>query len=124
MSRCPFCGKALVEDSTFCKACGYSLVLALPMLASPHKRLDLLLASISIVFGILACIFTLFPALYLASFILVLLTIALAGITLESVAGRFNVLLIRILAVVGLAFGTLGYICFMFLCSNVPGIHG
>lgn len=94
------------------------------MPASPTRGLNLLLACASIMFGILACVFTFFPALYLASFILVLLTIALAGITLESVSGRFNALLIRILAIVGLAFGTLGYICFMFLCSNVPGIHG
>ena len=124
MRLCPFCRKTLVEDSTFCNACGYSFVLALPMLTSPHRGLNLSLACASIIFGILACVFSFFPALYLTSFILVLLTIAVAGITLESVSGRFNAFLIRVLAIVGLAFGTLGYICFMFLCSNVPGIHG
>ena len=124
MSLCPFCKRALVEDSTFCNACGYSFVLALPMLTYAHRGLNLSLACASIIFGILACAFSFFPALYLASFVLVLLTIAVAGITLESVSGRFNAFLIRVLAIVGLAFGTLGYICFMFLCSNVPGIHG
>lgn len=124
MRLCPFCRKTLVEHSTFCEVCGYSFVLALPMLASPNKGWNLSLACASIVFGILACAFSLFPTLYLASFVLVILTIALAGITLESVSGKFNALLIRVLAIVGLAFGTLGYICFMFLCSNVPGIHG
>jgi hypothetical protein len=124
MRLCPFCKEALVEGSTFCKVCGYSFVLALPVFTSPHRRLDLSLACASIIFGVLACVFTLFPALYMISFTLVLLTIALAGITLESVSGKFNALLIRVLAIAGLVFGTLGYICFMFLCSNVPGIHG
>jgi hypothetical protein len=114
----------MVEDSTFCEVCGYSFVLALPMLAYPNKGLNLSLACGSIVFGVLACAFSFFPTLYLVSFVLVILTIALAGITLESVSGKFNALLIRVLAIVGLALGTLGYICFMFLCSNVPGIHG
>ena len=121
MRLCPFCKKTLSEDSTFCKVCGYSFVLALPILAFPHKKLDLLLACGSIIFGILACIFSFFPTLYLISFILVILTIALAGVTLESVSGKFNTLLIKILAIAGLIFGTLGYVSFMFLRSNVPG---
>ncbi|MCK4427452.1 MAG: hypothetical protein KAW16_03100 [candidate division Zixibacteria bacterium] len=121
MKLCPFCKKTLSEDSTFCKVCGYSFVLALPILAIPHKKLNLSLACGSIIFGILACIFSLFPPLYLISFILVMLAIALAGVTLESVSGKFNTLLIRILAILGLVFGILGYISFMFLRSNVPG---
>jgi hypothetical protein len=124
MRLCPFCKKSLDEDNTFCKVCGYSFVLALPILAFPHKKLNLLLACGSIIFGISACVFSFFPALYLISFILVILTISLAGVTLESVSGKFSTLLIKILAIVGLVFGTLGYIFFMFLCSHVPGIHG
>jgi hypothetical protein len=124
MRLCPFCKKTLSEDSTSCKVCGYSFVLALPVLALPHKKLNLSLACASIIFGILACVFSFFPALYLTSFILVILAIALAGVTLESVSGKFDTLLIKVLAIVGLVFGTLGYICFMFLCSHVPGIHG
>ena len=124
MRLCPFCKKTLSEESTSCKFCGYSFVLALPILALPHKKLNLSLACASIIFGILACIFSLFPSLYLVSFILVMLAIALAGVTLESVSGKFNTLLIKILAIVGLVFGTLGYLFFMFLCSHVPGIHG
>jgi hypothetical protein len=124
MKFCPFCKKALGEDSTFCEVCGYSFVLALPMLVFPHKKLNLWLAAASIIFGILACAFTFVPDLYLISFVLVILAIALAGVTLESVRGKFDTLLIRILAIVGLVFGTLGYLFFMFLCSHVPGIHG
>ncbi|KPK74141.1 MAG: hypothetical protein AMJ89_06865 [candidate division Zixibacteria bacterium SM23_73] len=124
MKLCPFCKKTPSENNTFCKVCGYSFVLALPILVLPHKKLDLSLACASIIFGILACIFSWFPPLYLISFVLVILAIALAGVTLESVSGKFNTLLIKILAIVGLVFGTLGYICFMFLCSHVPGIHG
>ncbi|MFQ6003143.1 MAG: hypothetical protein ACE5KJ_05290 [Candidatus Zixiibacteriota bacterium] len=122
MRPCPFCKKTLGDDKTFCEVCGYSFALALPILAFPHKRLNLLLACGSIIFGISACVFSFLPAFYLISFILVILTIALAGISLESVSGKFNTLLIKILAIVGLVFGILGYICFMFLRSNVPGI--
>jgi hypothetical protein len=112
------------DKSTFCEACGYSFVLALPILVLPNKTLSLSLACASVIFGISACVFSFFPTLYLFSFILVILTIALAGVTLESVSGKFSALLIKILAIVGLVFGTLGYIFFMFLCSHVPGIHG
>ena len=122
MRFCPFCKKTLSEKSTFCEVCGYSFVLALPILVLPNKTLSLSLACASIIFGISACVFSFFPTLYLISFILVILAIALAGVTLESVSGKFDTLLIKILAIVGLVFGTLGYICFMFLRSNVPGI--
>ena len=122
MRFCPFCKKTLSEESTFCAVCGYSLVLALPMLALPHKKLNLSLACTSIVLGILACAFTFFPTLYLASFLLVILAIGLAGVTLERVSGRYDALPIKILAILGLVFGILGYISFMFLRSNVPGI--
>jgi len=121
MKLCPFCKKALSEDSTSCEVCGYSFVLALPILALPHKKLNLSLACASVIFGILACVFSFLPTLYLLSFILVISAIALAGVTLESVSGKFNTLLIRILAILGLVFGILGYISFMFLRSNVPG---
>ncbi len=124
MSICPFCQNESREDNTSCELCGYPFVLSLPILAFPHKKLSLLLACSSIILGISACVFSLVPALYLISFVLVILAIALAGVTLESVSGKFNTLLIRILAIVGLAFGTLGYISFMLICSNVPGIHG
>ncbi len=124
MSVCPFCQNISREDNTSCELCGYPFVLSLPILAFPHKKLSLLLACSSIILGISACVFSLVPALYLISFVLVILAIALAGVTLESVSGKFNTLLIRILAIVGLAFGTLGYISFMLICSNVPGIHG
>lgn len=122
MRFCPFCKKTLSEDSTFCEICGYSFALALPILALPHKKLNLSLACISIVFGILACAFTFSPTLYFASFLLVILAIGLAGVTLERVSGKFGTLSIKILAIVGLFFGILGYISFMFLRSNVPGI--
>lgn len=124
MSVCPFCQNISREDNTSCELCGYSFVLSLPILAFPRKKLNLLLACSSIILGISACIFSLVPALYLISFVLVILAIAVAGVTLESVSGKFNTLLIKILAIVGLAFGTLGYISFMLICSNVPGIHG
>jgi len=124
MKLCPFCKRTFTEDSISCKFCGYSFVLALPILAFPHKKLNLSLACASIIFGILACVFSFFPVLYLFSFILVLSTIALAGVTLENVSGKFNTVVIKILAIVGLVFGSLGYISFMFLRSNVPGIHG
>jgi len=121
MKLCPFCKKTLSGDGTSCEVCGYSFVLALPILALPHKKLNLSLACASVIFGILACVFSFLPTLYLISFILVMLAIGLAGVTLESVSGKFNTLLIRILAILGLVFGILGYISFMFLRSNVPG---
>jgi hypothetical protein len=122
MRLCPFCKKITGEESTFCKVCGYSLVLALPILALPHKKLSLLLACASIISGISACVFSFFPVLYWTSFPLVILAIGLAGVTLETVSGKFDTLPIKILAILGLAFGILGYISFMFLHSNVPGI--
>jgi flagellar basal body-associated protein FliL len=47
--------------------------------------------------------------------------IGLAGVTLERTKGKSQTLLIKILAVLGLALGVLGYISFMFIRSNVPG---
>jgi hypothetical protein len=122
MKLCPFCKKITSEDSTFCLVCGYSFALALPILALPHKKLSLALGCASTVSGVLACVFSFFPLLYWASFPLVILSIALAGVTLESISGKFGVLPIKILAILGLVFGILGYIFFMFIHSNVPGI--
>lgn len=122
MRFCPFCKKIISEDSTFCEVCGYSLVLALPILALPHRKLKFLLGCASIVSGISACVFSFFPVLYWTSFPLVILAIGLAGVTLETVSGKSDTLLIKILAILGLAFGILGYISFMFIHSNVPGI--
>jgi hypothetical protein len=122
MRLCPFCKKTQSEDSTFCKVCGYSFALALPILAFPHRKLSLSLSCASIISGILSCVFSFFPVLYWTSFPLVLLAIGLAGVTLESVSGKFDLLPIKILAILGLVFGVLGYIFFMFIRSNVPGI--
>lgn len=121
MRLCPFCKKTLSEESTFCKACGYSLVLAVPILALPHRKMNLWLGCASIFFGISACVFSLSPSLYLISFLLVMFAIGLGGITLEAVSGKFDTRVIKILAIAGLIFGILGYILFMFLRSNVPG---
>jgi len=75
----------------------------------------------SILSGILACVFTFSPALYMGSLFLVIGAIGLASVTLEKAWGRFDTLLIKILAIFGLFFGVLGYIFFMFIHSNVPG---
>jgi hypothetical protein len=57
----------------------------------------------------------------MGSLFLVIGAIGLASVTLEKTWGRFDTLIIRILAILGLFFGVLGYIFFMFIHSNVPG---
>ena len=58
----------------------------------------------------------------MSSIPLIIGTIALGGVTLERAQGKSDALMIKILAIVGLVFGVLGYIFFMFIHSNVPGI--
>ena len=121
MQICPFCNTTLNDKNTFCKVCGYSLVLALFQPFFPHRKFYFTLSIMSILSGILACVFTFFPPLYMGSLFLVIGAIGLAGVTLERAWGRFDTLLIKILAIFGLFFGVLGYIFFMFIHSNVPG---
>jgi len=75
----------------------------------------------SLLSGILACVFTFFPTLYMGSLFLFIGAIGLASVTLEKAWGKFDTLLIKILAILGLLFGVLGYIFFMFIHSNAPG---
>ena len=121
MQICPFCKADLSETKTFCEVCGYSFTLSLPRPFFPHKRFYFALSILSILSGILACVFTFFPALYVGSLFLVIGAIGLAGVTLERSRGQLDTLLIKILAILGLFFGVLGYIFFMFIRSNVPG---
>lgn len=53
---------------------------------------------------------------------MVLAAIASAGTSLEKAWGRADARSIRILAILGLFFGVLGFVFFMFINSNVPGI--
>jgi len=122
MQTCPYCNTTLSERNTFCEVCGYSFVLPLPPPFFPRKKFYYTLSLSSILLGILSCIFTYFPALYMSSIPLIIGTIALGGVTLERAQGKSDALLIKILAIVGLVFGVLGYIFFMFIHSNVPGI--
>jgi hypothetical protein len=121
MQACPFCHATLDDKNTFCETCGYQLTLALPLPLFRHRRLYFFLAILSIMLGILACVFTFFPSLYMGSLFLVIGAIGLAGVTLERTKGYPDILLIKILAIFGLIFGILGYIFFMFIHSNVPG---
>ena len=122
MQACPFCHTALDDKNTFCEACGYQLTLGLPLPLFRHRRLYFSLAISSILLGILACVFTFFPSLYMGSMFLVIGAIGLAGVTLERAKGYSDIPLIKILSILGLFFGVLGYIFFMFIHSNVPGI--
>ena len=122
MQVCPFCNTPLNDENTFCKVCGYSFVLALSQLFFPHRKFYFALSILSILSGIMSCALTFIPALYMISLLFVIGAIALAGVTLEGTRGKFDTLLIRVLAVLGLLFGVLGYISFMFIRSNVPGI--
>lgn len=120
MQVCPFCNTPLNDKNTFCDKCGYSFVLALPIPLFPRRKLYFTLSIMSILSGILACVFTFFPAVYVGSLFLVIGAIGLASVTLEKAWGKFGTLQIKILAILGLFFGVLGYIFFMFIHSNVP----
>jgi hypothetical protein len=122
MRVCPYCNTALSSHHTFCQVCGYSLVLPLPGPAFPRRRFYLSLSILSIFSGILSCALTFVPSLYMASIFFVIGAIGSAGVTLERSRGKFHTLPIKILAVLGLFFGILGYLSFMFIRSNVPGI--
>ncbi len=122
MQVCPFCDTTCNDRTTFCQVCGYSFVLTLPRPFLIHRWFFLSLSLISIFLGILACIFTFFPSLYMTSMILFITAIGLAGVSLERAQGKSDASLVKILAVIGLVFGALGYIFFMFIHSNVPGI--
>lgn len=122
MRTCPFCKTSLNETSTFCQVCGFSLVRLLPLPLLGRKTLYYGLSALSALVGFAACIFTLIPSLYMKSLILIIVSLVLAGFTLEKAWGKPNTMFIRTLAVLGLALGLLGYICFMFVRSNVPGI--
>jgi hypothetical protein len=122
MPVCPFCNASIDDQKTICQVCGYSFSLPLPPPRLSHKKRYGAFSLLSILSGILAVIFTFFPHLYSKSLFLVLISIGLAGTTLERARGKSGVFWIRVLAVVGLVCGILGYIFYMFIHSNVPGI--
>jgi hypothetical protein len=121
MQICPFCKTPYDEADTICQTCGSPLSQLLPSPALEHKTFYLGLSIFSTLLGISACLFTYFPSLYMKSLILIIASLGLASFTLEKVRGKSNALPIRILAVLGLILGVLGYIFFMFIHSNVPG---
>jgi len=121
MPACPFCGATLEEKSTFCAVCGLSLVSALPSPLLARRRLYLALSILSILLGVSSCAFTFVPRLYMASLALIIASVGLGGFILERARGESKTRLVKVLAVVGMLFGVLGYISFMFLRSNVPG---
>jgi hypothetical protein len=121
MQTCPFCKAYLGDSSTSCKVCGYSFLLPLPYPVLTHRKLYYLLSALSILAGLVSCVFTFIPQLYMMSLFFFIAAIGLAGVTLERTRGKSQTLLIKILAVLGLALGFLGYISFMFIRSNVPG---
>lgn len=121
MQTCPFCKTYLGDSSTFCKVCGYSFLLPLPHPVLTHRKLYYLLSALSILAGLVSCVFTFIPQLYMMSLLFFIAAIGLAGVILERARGKSQTLLIKILAVLGLVLGFLGYISFMFIRSNVPG---
>jgi len=121
MRACPFCGATLDDESTFCEVCGHSLVSAPAPPLPARLRLYLTLSILSILVGISSCAFTFVPRLYMGSLALIIASIGLGGFILERTRGKSGTRLAKVLAVVGMLFGVLGYISFMFLRSNVPG---
>ena len=121
MRACPFCSATLDEKSTSCPVCGHSLVSALPSPLPSAKRLYLVLSILSVFLGINSCAFTFVPRLYMGSLALIIASIGLGGFVLERTRGKSGTRLAKVLAVVGMLLGVLGYISFMFLRSNVPG---
>lgn len=121
MQECPFCGTSFEESGTICQTCGYPLSQLLPSPVLEHKAFYLGLSIFNILLGLSACVFTYFPSLYMKSLILIIASLGLASFTLEKLRGKSNTLPIKIMAVVGLVLGVLGYIFFMFIHSNVPG---
>jgi hypothetical protein len=121
MQACPFCGNPFEESDTFCQTCGSPLSQLLPPTTFKHKTFYLGLSIFSTLLGLSACIFTYFPSLYMKSLILIIASLGLGSFTLEKARGKSNALPIRILAILALVLGVLGYIFFMFIHSNVPG---
>ncbi|MGB7062946.1 MAG: hypothetical protein WBF13_11425 [Candidatus Zixiibacteriota bacterium] len=124
MRACPFCSATLDDQSTFCAACGHSLVLALPSPLLARRRFYLALSILSILLGISSCAFAFLPPLYMGSLFLIIASVGLGGVILERTRGKSGTRLVKILAAVGMFFGVLGYVSFMFLRSNVPGSGG
>ena len=123
MHICPFCKKTLSAESTFCSDCGYSLVLSLPFHPPlEHAKTYLLLAAVSILFGLGSCIFSILYYWELLGLFLAVLTIATSGVILERIRGKFNGVWIRALAISGLVLGVCGYFVFIFVNSHMSGI--
>lgn len=120
MQTCPFCRTRLTKSDTFCNACGYSLVLPLPYPELARRKLYFALSILSILSGILSCAFTFVPSLYVASLFFFIGAMGAGGLTLERTRGKCGTLAIKLLALLGLFLGVLGYISFMFIRSNVP----
>jgi hypothetical protein len=122
MRACPFCKSELDQKSTWCTVCGYSLVSALPFSVPAHRKLYFALSTLSVLLGIASCVFALLPPLYMGSLFLIIASVGLGGFILERTRGKSRTRLLKVLAVAGIFFGVLGYVSFMFLRSNVPGI--
>jgi hypothetical protein len=119
MQACPFCNAALDDRSSLCTVCGYSFVSALPSPLLAHRRFYFALSILSILLGISSCVFAFLPRLYMGSLFLIIPSVGLGGFILETTRGKSGTRLVKILAAVGVFFGVLGYISFMFLRSNV-----
>ena len=124
MRECPFCSTALDDQSTLCTVCGYSFASALPSPMPARRRFYSGLSTLSILVGIASCVLAFLPRLYMGSLFLIIASIGLGGFVLERTRGKSGTRLVKVLAAVGVFFGVLGYISFMFLRSNVPGSGG
>jgi hypothetical protein len=124
MSFCPFCGKELTEEKTYCLCCGCPTNLALPYPSVKVELSNISLALLGLVLGIASCIFSLIPSLHYLGFLMVLGAVAFSGISLEKLAKKLDTIPLKVLSIIALIFASTGYLLFVFANSHMPPTGG
>ena len=111
MSICPFCNQNLINN--LCPFCGYSNVLALPYYRSTSSYR--IFSLIGIFSALSSFVFSFFISLNILGLIFSLGAIGLCGTALEKSQNRA-----KLLAVIGLILGAVGFIWSILINSHLP----
>ncbi len=111
MESCLFCGAELSEGGKFCPRCGISALLALPYHPQiQHSHRLLFLSVIGILSGLSACVLAYLQTVIPFFILLLILSITVNGLILETCSGKFDTKYLKILALIGISLSGLAYV--------------
>ena len=111
MESCLFCGVELQQGDNFCPRCGISALLALPYHPQvQHYNRLLFLSMTGILSGLLACVLAYLQTVIPFFVLLLILSVTVSGLILETCSGKMDTKYLRVLALIGISLSAIAYL--------------